>query len=84
MDEVTEESNDPTVLNAAGLSNEATNETSATLPDENETKDIENKEQDDENKDEIKPEVKKVQGISITRSLVLFGYESWVALEPGE
>ena len=29
-------------------------------------------------------ERKSKRGISITRALVLFGYDSWVALEPGK
>ena len=64
--------------------NEATNLTSMTTVAEEEKNDTEIEKQDDEEGTIEGAKVVSKKGISLTRSLVLFGYESWNELEPGK
>jgi len=82
-----------TLSDEQAKANEATNVASATTcaeeenngpdienPDGNNEQEIENPDGNEVKNDDVISVSKK--GISITRSLVLFGYESWAALEP--
>ena len=72
-----------TLSDEQATSNEASNVTTTTTCDGEESKSPEAEKPDggnEVNNDEVINVSKK--GISITRSLVLFGYESWNALEP--
>ena len=65
------------------ITNEATSLTSMTTVAEEEQNDTEIEKQDDEEGNSEGAKVVSKKGISLTRSLVLFGFESWNELEPG-
>ena len=61
----------------AKVTDELPNDSNCSLKNENQTNDLKNK------SDHLQREDSK-KGISITRALILFGYESWLELEPGK
>jgi hypothetical protein len=75
-------SNETTNVTSTTKCAEATNVTSTTTFAEEEINgsEIEKTDGDEVNNEEVITTSKK--GISISRSLILFGYESWTALEP--
>ena len=73
----------PTVIVPKNEHNNAQNKSDATT-ENNTTKESGHAEevQQARNKETTKKQAKN--SISITRALIVFGYESWLALEPGE